>query len=746
MFCSLELTILLFRSFGGSMQSIKNLNSRRRTMTTALAAVIAALALASCTRKETPTASTPVAPKSVALVDHERLVAAENNAEWLSYGRTYSEQRFSPLAKVNRDNVKTLGLAWYHEFDANSDRGMEATPLISDGMMFVSTSWSRVHALDAKTGKLIWSYDPMVDGQKAKDACCDVVNRGVALWNGKVYVGALDGRLIALDAATGKVVWDVQTTDTAWPYTITGAPRVAKGKVLIGNGGAELGVRGFISAYDAETGALSWRFYVTPNPEGKADGAASDKIMAERAAATWHGEGWKKTGGGGTVWDAITYDPVTDLVYVGTGNGSPWSHQARSDGKGDNLFLSSIVALKIDSGEYAWHYQTTPGDAWDYTAVQHIMTADLTIDGQKRHVVMQAPKNGFFYVLDAADGKLISAEKYSAVNWAERVDLATGRPVVNPRALYLNGITSRLSVGPNGGHVWHPMAFNPNEGLVYIPAMRGAFSYKNDPDWQFVRGRWNLGLAGAFAPSTPPPEAKLSSVGEARMAKLPSAGGYLIAWDPVKQEPRWIVKQETSWNGGVLATGSGLLFAGADKTFNAYDAKTGDKLWTDSTAAVVMAGPATYEIDGEQYIAVTVGYGGSNAVIGGRYPRRPGRVYVYKLGGTVKAPDFAPHVPNPPLDLTKVTASSGNVANGGKLAADWCLSCHLGGIFIPDLARSPRLASAELFHDVVHTGSLKARGMASFSMHLSPEEVEDIRAYWLAQAANQQAAQQQAAR
>ncbi|MEY2853400.1 MAG: hypothetical protein RL030_532 [Pseudomonadota bacterium] len=698
----------------------------------------AMLLMVACSRQVDP--PKVAAPSPTALVNHDRLVAAENNADWLSYGRTYSEQRYSPLDNINRDNVKTLGLAWYHEFDPKFDRGMEATPLIADGVMYVSTSWSSVHALDAKTGAVKWSYDPMVDGQKGKDACCDVVNRGVALWNGKVYVGALDGRLIALDAATGSVVWDVQTTDKDWPYTITGAPRVAKGKVLIGNGGAELGVRGYISAYDSETGALSWRFYTTPNPEDKADGAASDKVLAEIARSTWFGTGWKQAGGGGTVWDAITYDPVTDLVYVGTGNGSPWSHQARSDGKGDNLFLSSIVALRPETGEYVWHYQTTPGDSWDYTAVQQITTADLVIDGQKRHVVMQAPKNGFFYVLDATTGQLISAQKYAAVNWAERVDLKTGRPEVNPRAQYLNGTASTLTVGPNGGHVWHPMAFNPNEGLMYIPAMRGPFTYENDPKWTFERGRWNLAQLGAFSRTRSPPPAKLSPAGEAALAKMPPQGGFLVAWDPVTQSARWVVQQETGWNGGVLATGSGLVFAGADKTFNAYNAKTGEKLWTDPTAAVVMAGPATYEIDGEQYVAVTVGYGGSNAVIGGRYPRRPGRVYVYKLGGVVKAPDFAPFTPNPPLDLTKVVASTGNAAHGGQLVEEWCLSCHIGGIFIPDLTRTPRLATPELFRDVVHGGALRTRGMATFAQWLDEKDVEDIRAFWLAQAAAAQKA------
>jgi len=703
-------------------------------MTRSIALVLALsgiCGLAGCSRKPAEDSAT-----AAGQVDGARIIAAEGNSEWLSYGRTYSEQRYSPLTQIRRDNVKQLGLAWYHEFDPDSDRGMEATPLIVDGVIYTTTSWSRVHALDAKTGAVKWSYDPKVDGQKARDACCDVVNRGVAVWKGKVYVGALDGRLIALDAATGKEVWSVQTTDTAWPYTITGAPRVVKDKVLIGNGGAELGVRGYLSAYDTKSGALSWRFYVTPNPQEKADGAVSDKVLAEVARSTWFGEGWKQTGGGGTPWDAITYDPVTDLVYVGTGNGSPWSHQARSDGKGDNLFLSSIVALKPDTGEYVWHYQTTPGDSWDYTAVQQIMTADLTINGEKRHVVMQAPKNGFFYVLDAASGKLISAEKYAAVNWAERVDLATGRPVDNPRARYPNGKAARLSVGPNGGHVWHPMAFNPSEGLVYIPAQRGPFTYKNDANWKFVRGRWNLAQDGAFSPSGPPPPIEpMSAEAEAVVAKLPPEGGTLVAWDPVKQQARWTVRQETGWNGGVLATAGGLVFGGADRTFNAYDSRTGEKLWTQPTAAVVMAGPATYEIDGEQYIAVSVGYGGSNAVIGGRYPRRPGRLHVYKLGGTAKAPEYAPFAQNPPLDMTQVTASSGNATHGGQLVEQWCLSCHIGGIYIPDLARSPRLTTPGLFRQVVLDGELRPRGMASFAQWLNEGDAEDIRAYLLEQAA-----------
>ena len=310
-------------------------------------ALVAAASLAAC-------------QKPAGHVDSERLLAAAANAEWLSYGKDYSEQRFSPLDKVNASNVKDLGLAWYAEFD--TDRGQEATPLVIDGVLYTSTAWSKVFAFDARTGERLWAYDPRVEGAKGFDACCDVVNRGVAVWKGRVYVGTIDGRLVALNAKTGAVDWEVQTTDTSKPYTITGAPRVVKDKVLIGNGGAEYGVRGYISAYDAATGKLAWRFFTTPNPTGAPDGAASDKVMAEKAAATWSDGAWKETGGGGTVWDSMAYDPELDIMYFGIGNGTPWNHMKRSGGKGDNLFLSSILALKPDTGEYVWHYQTTPGE------------------------------------------------------------------------------------------------------------------------------------------------------------------------------------------------------------------------------------------------------------------------------------------------------------------------------------------------------------------------------------------------
>jgi len=672
--------------------------------------------------------------KSAGNVDGARIAAANKNGEWLSVGRTYDEQRFSPLTKIDTTNVSKLGLAWYHEFD--TDRGQEATPVMIDGVLYTTTAWSKVYAFDAKTGALKWSFDPKIDGSKAFDACCDVVNRGVAVWKGKVYVGVLDGRLIALDAATGKQAWSVQTTDTSKPYTITGAPRIIKDKVLIGNGGAEYGVRGYVTAYDAATGKKVWRFYTAPNPEGKADGEISDKILAEKANGTWFGDVWKKTGGGAAIWDSMAYDPDLDIVYLGVGNGTPWNHLKRSQGKGDTLFVSSILALKPDTGEYVWHYQTTPGESWDYTATQHIMLADLTIDGKPRKVAMQAPKNGFFYVLDRATGQLISAKGFVPQTWTTGVDMKTGRPIETPGARYADKPSMQLP-GPLGAHNWHPMAFNPKEGLVYIPAQASPFAYTNIKDFKYRPGTWNVGtdfLANAL------PTDKAVLAGMKSMFK-----GELIAWDPVAQKARWTVEHPYFWNAGIMSTAGGLVFQGAGEgQFVAYDAANGKKLWNYETVNGVIAAPSTYEIDGEQYVAVMVGYGGggpvSASVLLGNKSRLPGRLMVFKLGGTAQAKAYEiPVVPD--LDLTKISAP-GNADKGFALYHENCQVCHgpsASGAYLPDLRKSQMITTAENFKSVVLEGARKANGMASFARFLNAADAEDLRAYILKEAHNAQA-------
>lgn len=656
--------------------------------------------------------------------------------EWLSHGRTYDEQRYSPLERITDKNVAELGLAW--SFDLGVPRGAEATPLVAGGVIYITEPWSVVQALDAKTGKPIWRYDPEVPREKAYDACCDVVNRGVALWGGSVFVGALDGRLIALDAKDGKVRWTAETFDPKTPRTITGAPRVVKGKVLIGHGGAEYGVRGYLSAYDAKTGTLAWRFYTVPgNPSAPADGAASDKVLAEKALPTWNGEWWKY-GGGGTVWDSMAYDPDLDLLYIGVGNGSPWNHQIRSAGKGDNLFLSSIVALRPETGEYVWHYQTTPGESWDYTATQHIILADLTIAGATRKVLMQAPKNGFFYVLDRATGELLSATQYVPINWATGVDLKTGRPIENPEARYL---VKPMLVKPSyyGGHNWQPMAFNPKTGLVYIPTLDIPMAYGHDANFKFRPGQINLGI-DLLVVALPDDVAT-------RRAIKSMLKGDLIAWDPVNQKEAWRVALAGPGNGGVLATAGNLVFEGtADARFVAYRADTGEKLWETPTQSGVVAAPISYEIDGEQYVAVMAGWGGALSLVSGALTPNTGtndrRLLVYKLGahGTLPAPPAAiVQHPDPP----QAADDAATLLRGKWLFQANCLGCHgdsaQGNNMLPDLRFSPMLQPAS-WKSVVFDGALKAKGMIGFDKFLGEAEVEAIRAYVISEARKELAA------
>jgi len=661
-------------------------------------------------------------------VDGARIEAsAKDGVEWLTHGRTYDEQRFSPLDQINDKTVTQLSLAWYADMDTN--RGQEATPIVADGVIYTTSAWSKVFAYDAVTGKLLWSYDPEIAGPKGYEACCDVVNRGVAIWKDKVIFGALDGRLIALEAKTGKVAWSEQTTDTTKPYTITGAPRVVKGKVIIGNGGAEYGVRGFVSAYDADTGKLAWRFYTAPNPDGKPDGAASDDIMMKAVNSTWGANGkWKELGGGGTVWDAIVYDKDFDQIIIGVGNGSPWNRRVRSGDKGDNLFLSSVVALNPETGAYKWHYQQVPGEEWDFTATQPIILADLKIDGKEVKAMMQAPKNGFFYVIDRATGKPISATPYVPVNWADGYDEKTWRPIERKEARYSENDVDFIALpSAFGAHNWHPMAYSPDTGLVYIPAQTIPFGYKDDKNFVFAPGRFNLANTSP-ALIGPRNDAGMKAIKAAMKAEL-------IAWDPVAKKARFTIPFDRVGYGGLLATKGNLIFQGAPNgEFIAYSADKGERLWSFDAQTGVIAGASSFSIDGVQYIAVMAGFGGSTALSAPTdiaYKRPNGRLLVFKLEGSAKLPEF---------DVTPLPAadyigkwSAATVAKGEMLYAGNCGLCHgpsgYGSGMIPDLRRSIMAANKESYDAVVLGGSLEDKGMVNFSKWISASDAEAIRGY-----------------
>lgn len=676
-----------------------------------------------------------VSKEIFAAVDTARISNASAGAEWLTYGGTYDEQRHSSLAGVNTETVAQLGVAW--TYDLATNRGVEATPIVVDGVMYVTSAWSVVYALDAKTGEELWVYDPDVDRAVGVKACCDVVNRGVAVYDGKIYVGVIDGRLEALDAETGEVVWSTVTVDQSKPYTVTGAPRVVNGKVLIGNGGAELGVRGYLTAYDAASGKKLWRFYTVPNPAKAPDGEVSDAAFETVANVTWGDDGeWVTDGGGGTVWDSIVYDEVNDQIIFGVGNGSPWNQTFRDPSGGDNLFLSSIVAVDAETGAYKWHFQTTPGDNWDYTATQTIILADLPVgeEGASRRVAMQAPKNGFFYVLDAATGAFISGEGFVPMTWATGLD-ENGRPIEVPEARY--GETPVLQTpGPLGAHNWHPMAFNPDLNLAYIPAQEIPQAYGRDGRHESEPGNWNTGADfAAGVPAVAGPE-----IHKALRATLK---GRLIAWDPVAQEARWTVEHANAWNGGVLSTAGGLVFQGKlEGEFAAYDAASGEKLWSADVKSGAASGPGTYEIDGEQYVTITTGWGSAYGLSAGfaydeTVPSTVGKVVTFKLGGNQIIADHDLE----PIERTAKAEAFGDdamIEAGAVHYARNCTVCHgplaVSSGVLPDLRWSAITGNETAWDGVVLEGNLAANGMVSFSNVLDKEQSEAIRAYVLAQA------------
>ena len=703
---------------------------------TLMLALIGSAWLTACgVQNDAPVESPAPEAKFADITDSRLLNAAATPEEWLSYGGTYDEQRHSLLTDITIENVAELGVAW--TYDLATSRGVESTPIVVDGVMYVTSAWSVVYALDARTGEELWVYDPDVDRAVGVNACCDVVNRGVAIYEGKLFLGVIDGRVEALDAKTGAVIWSQVTVDQSRPYTITGAPRVVDGKVLIGNGGAELGVRGYLNALDAETGDLIWRFYTVPNANKQPDGAASDAAFETIGNVTWGDTGaWTTDGGGGTVWDSIIYDQVNDTIIFGVGNGSPWNQALRDPSGLDNLFLSSIVAVEADTGAYKWHYQTTPGDNWDYTATQTLILADLPVgeNGAAQRVVMQAPKNGYFYVLDAATGAFISGAGYVPQNWTTGLD-ETGRPIEVPEARYAE-VPYLQTPGPLGGHNWHPMAYNPDVGLAYIPAQEIPQAYSQDPKFQTQPAKWNTGadFAAGIPAEVPPGTFKFLRSG---------LKGRLIAWDPVAQAPRWTVEHEGPWNGGVLSTAGGVVFQGKlNGEFVAYDAATGEALWRHDVKSGAASGPGTYALDGEQYVTITTGWGSAYALAAGyafekALPPSVGKVVTFKRGASQEIAD----VEAPLMDQTIKAERFGDTAMieaGLVHYSRNCMVCHgpfaVSSGVLPDLRWSAYTASPEAWSAVLLEGNLNDIGMVSFADVLDAGDAEAIRAYIVAQA------------
>ena len=651
-------------------------------------------------------------------VDEARVIAAgeAEPGSWLAHGQTYDELRFSTLSDINRDTVGTLGLAWVKNLD-NPFR-QQSTPLVIDGVMYFTDPWSVAYAVDAKTGEEIWRFDPETNRDSMRYSCCGgPANRGVAAYKGRIYFATFDARLVAVDQATGEKVWDVDTTHypTNNPYTITGAPRAVHGLVFIGQSSSEFGLRGHLSAYDADTGELAWRFFTVPGDPSK----PFEHPELEEAAKTWSGEWWK-LGGGGTVWHSIVYDAKFDQLLFGTGNGAPWPRKIRSPGGGDNLFLGGVMSVNANTGRMNWFYQMTPADNWDFNACQDIALLDMEIDGKVRSVLLQGPKNGFFYVLDRENGELLRANPYVRLNWATHIDMDTGRPVENPEMAYDEKAQWVLPSNA-GGHSWQAMAVDPNRGIAYLPVQDMAAwyglpqSFLDTGEFELDPNRMSLGVDMRPHEDAPP---------------QPEASGYLKAIDPLTGEEVWSVQRATPYNGGALATAGGLVFQGdAAGQLAAYDADSGSMLWEYDTLGSTPASPITYEIDGEQYLAVLVG----RAL---RREESDGRLMVFKLGaeaGQVTSEQIGTaDIPEPP----PLTASEEDVGRGEVLYNRTCVGCHGIGA-VATINADLRMMSGETherFQDIVRGGVLADKGMLSFAAAVNEEEAELIRQYVISQA------------
>ncbi|TAL02953.1 MAG: PQQ-dependent dehydrogenase, methanol/ethanol family [Rhodospirillaceae bacterium] len=636
------------------------------------------------------------------------------SANWAAPGGATDEADYSRLTEIRTGNVSRLGLAW--SLDLPGEVSLEATPLAVDGVLYFSGSYAVVYAVDATSGQLLWKYDPQTwKHSPAKMNLGWGVNRGVAYENGRVFVAAMDGRLIALDAKTGKEIWVQETIAPGLLNSSTGAPRMMNGKVIIGNGGADLGARGFVSAYDAATGKFLWRFYTAP---GSPEENKGDPAM-EAAAKTWTGEWWK-TGTGGTVWNGMTFDPEANRIYIGAGNAGPYDPAVRSPGGGDNLYTSSIVALDANTGKYIWHYQENQRDSWDYKATPNIVLATLNIDGKPRKVLMHAPTNGFFYVLDAETGQLISAEKTGLVTWAKRIDLKTGRPVEEPNIRYETGL-SEMWPGTIGGHNWQAMSYSPRTGLVYIPVQQIGT--------RFSRGKQAENAFNIMGLMVEP------------VIKYKNDGkGKLLAWDPVTQKLRWSVQHEQLWNGGTLATAGDLVFQGtADGWFSAYDGRSGKRLWRFNAGLGIIAAPMSYSVNGKQYVSVLVGYGGTTAPLGNlmnvgwKFGAQPRRLLTFVLDGKTKLPPTAPpDMKVHALDDPALVLNEADV-DAGRALFIRCATCHGVGLQgtgspAPDLRESGIALELDSFSQLLKSGALMEQGMPRFEM-LTDQQISQIYAY-----------------
>ena len=639
-------------------------------------------------------------------------------ANWPDHGGGVDESGYSRLGEIRDTNVSRLGLAW--SLDLPGEVTLQATPLAVNGVLYFSGTYSTVYAVDGASGRLLWKFDPEIwKREPARMRLNYAANRGVAYANGRIFVATFDGRMIALDAKSGRELWSSEAIAPGAAYFSTGAPLAFGDKVMIGNGGGDFGSRGYVTAFDQATGKQAWRFYVAP---GRPEENKGDPAM-EAAAKTWSGEYWK-TGTGGTVWNGMTYDPELKRVYIGTGNSGPYDPQIRSPGNGDNLYLVSIVALDAATGKYVWHYQENPREAWDYKATANIIAATIQIDGKPRKVLLHAPTNGFFYVLDRRTGKLLSAEKTGKVTWADHIDLATGRPVEAPNIRYETG-DSVMYPGPAGAHNWQPMTYSPRTGLVYIPAQQQGI-------------RFAKSVAGAGPAKDTNPAGAMSLV----TGEPDDKTGWLQAWDPVHQKQAWKVRLDSFWNGGTLVTAGDLVFQGTgDGYLSAYDPRNGKRLWRFNAGLGIQGAPMSYAVNGRQYVSVLVGYGGAAAVggthVGWKWGAQPRRLLTFALDGK------AALAPSAPRDMTVAAVDDPSVkldeadvkAGAGLFMA--CALCHgrdaVSAGVAPDLRESGVALDSQAFRQVVHDGVLRQNGMPSFE-NLTDAQLAQVSAYIRAKA------------